>query len=366
MTNADALVYRSNFLLLQEYSDYLLNVKSKNPKSVDRYGFWLRHLLLWAMDRPFETADTIKPPFVQAVNALKLAAESKKKIVETARSFFKWAKLYHEQQFAGLPAYWIEDLTPPKMPHGRSLESVTCEDVLKIVRLKIDRRNLALFRDQAMAALLFLSGARVGAATTLPIQAVHLNAEYPNIEQKPSLGVHTKNGQSATTFLHNIPELLEVAREWDEHVRKNCPPEYPWYAPVEQSWGDQKLSSLQPGENRGASLNRRLKILEEAAGLPHRSPHKYRHGYALYGLQRCQNMAQYVALSRNLMHANIAITDEIYVHVEEAERGRLLGEISQIQTQPPDDVMQALLAKFGRQDIGQAFKMAADLLLAKE
>ena len=108
---------------------------NRNKKSVVRYRFWLRHLLLWAMDRPFEMASKINPSFSQYVGDLILAAESKKKIVETARSFFKWTKLYHSRQFVHLPAFWVEDLTPPKIPRGTSLEYASLEDVLKIVRL---------------------------------------------------------------------------------------------------------------------------------------------------------------------------------------------------------------------------------------
>jgi len=115
MAKFDSLINRSNFLLIGEYLNYLLAVKNRNKKSVDRYRFWLRHLLLWAMDRPFEMASKINPSFSQYVGDLTLAAESKKKIVETARSFFKWTKLYHSRQFVHLPAFWVEDLTPPKL-----------------------------------------------------------------------------------------------------------------------------------------------------------------------------------------------------------------------------------------------------------
>lgn len=365
MSNPNSLINRSNFLLIGEYLNYLLAVKNRNKKSVDRYRFWLRHLLLWAMDRPFEMASKINPSFSQYVGDLILAAESKKKIVETARSFFKWTKLYHSRQFMHLPAFWVEDLTPPKIPRGTSLEYASLEDVLKIVRLKIDRDNIALWRDQAMTAMLFLSGARAGAATSLPIKAVHLDTQYPNIEQKPALGVSTKNNQSATTFLHNIPDLLVVVRSWDEYVRKNCLQDYPWYAPIQQNWGEQRLSNIAPGENRSTALNRRLKILEQAAGLPHKSPHKYRHGYAIYGLQHCQTMAQYHALSRNLMHANIAITDERYVHLEEMERGKLLGQVSDNQIQLPNDELQALLTKLDKDDLHRAITIAAGLLVKR-
>jgi len=365
MKDTDRLINRDNFLIIGEYLDYLLSVKNRNKKSVERYRFWLRWLLLWAMDQPFELADRIKPTFSHFVSALELAAESKKKIVETARSFFRWAKLYHSRRFTRLPAYWIEDLTASKVPRGNALDYVTLEDVLKIVRLKIDWDNIALWRDQAMAAMLFLSGARAGAATSLPIQAVHLEAQYPLIEQKPALGVRTKNSKSATTFLHNIPELLERVHSWDAFVRANCPQEYPWYAPVYQRWGEQSLANLPPGNHRSTALNRRLTILEQAAHLPHRSPHKYRHGYAIYGLQHCQTMAQYHALSRNLMHANIAITDECYVHLEEMERGKLLGQVSGNPPRQPDDELQALLMKLDKEDLHRAITIAADLLVKR-
>ncbi len=176
MDSQDKLVNRNNFLLINEYLDYLLNTKNKNMKTVDRYRFWFRHLLLWAMDQPLTTADRIKPSFLQYVNNLELALVSKKKIIETVRSFFKWAKLYHSKKFAHLPAYWIEDLTAPSTYYEDNVkEYVSYTEIMDIAKLKIDRENIALWRDQAMACMLYLSGARAGAATTLPIKAVHLD-----------------------------------------------------------------------------------------------------------------------------------------------------------------------------------------------
>lgn len=50
------LVHRGNFLLVQEYLAYLVQVRLKNPKSVERYRFWLNHLLRWAMEVPIQKA----------------------------------------------------------------------------------------------------------------------------------------------------------------------------------------------------------------------------------------------------------------------------------------------------------------------
>lgn len=56
------------------------------------------------------------------------------------------------------------------------------------------------------------------------------------------------------------------------------------------------------------------------------SPHKFRHGHALYGLLHARDMADVKALSQNLMHANIGITDSIYaVLSSEDQRERIRG-----------------------------------------
>ncbi len=41
-------------------------------------------------------------------------------------------------------------------------------------------------------------------------------------------------------------------------------------------------------------------------------PHKFRHGHALYELNRSPNMSDYKAVSMNLMHSDIGITDSVY------------------------------------------------------
>ncbi len=62
--------------------------------------------------------------------------------------------------------------------------------------------------------MMYLSGMRAGAFGSLSIACVDL----PNrtIKQWPSLGVQTKNGKSATTYLLDMPELLVV-------VEHSCP-----------------------------------------------------------------------------------------------------------------------------------------------
>jgi integrase len=52
--------------------------------------------------------------------------------------------------------------------------------------------------------------------------------------------------------------------------------------------------------------------LSKSTGVAHRSPHKLRHGHAVHALKRARTAAEFKALSRNLMHADLRITDSVY------------------------------------------------------
>lgn len=358
------VIYRGNFLLVQEYLAYLLKVRLKNPESVERYRFWLNHLLFWAMEVPLPKARSISTPFSDYVRSKNLSQESQKKTVETARTFLRWAKLYHEKQFASLPAYWVADLTPVRVHRQSVSKYVRLDEVLKIGHNTPGKDNLALWRDQAMACLLFLSGTRAGAAVSLPIRAIHLNDPYPHIEQKTELGVHTKLSKSATTYLHQIPELLDFARGWDNFARANFPENHLWYAPIQQHWGEQNTKVLEAGKYRTDALRKRLGLLSRLFELPPRSPHQYRHGYAVYGLERCKTMAEYHALSRNMMHDNISVTDQIYVNVDEVERGQILARLKRNSVGEFDGEFSAFIARFGKEDLVAGIQTLATRLAA--
>ena len=52
-----------------------------------------------------------------------------------------------------------------------------------------------------------------------------------------------------------------------------------------------------------------LRQLCEIAGIEWKSPHKIRHGHGVYGIKHAKTMAEYKALSQNMMHDNVATTD---------------------------------------------------------
>lgn len=366
----EKLVNRRNYLLVMEHLDHLKE-KHRDPKSITRYWFLLKHLLLFSMDVPFPRIHNIKPGFNAYAGNLALSAESRKAIVTHARSFLTWCKNYHHREFAQLPRIWIEDLTPVAVS-GRSLvKPVTEEEILRLARLQIASNDLALQRDQAAACLIYLSGIRGGSLVSLPISAVVLDTQQPHILEYPELGVMTKNRKRSRTYLYHIPELLDVVARWDAIVRSSCRENAPWYMPVSQEWGMQYLDQDRlAGKYRAVALNHRFRILWDRLSLPHKSPHKFRHGSALYGLRRCRVMEEYHLISRNLMHQDLTVTDQLYINFEDEDRGAAIQRISSqpansrvmVPADAPENLQRLLLnANFDTSD--HAIKIFAEKLI---
>lgn len=238
------MIVRQNYLRIKNHLAYLESVMQITKDSIDRYWSYLRHLLLWSNDCLLTQADKITPSFPQYLAALpggngrgSLAAETQKKIIVLSRRFFHWAKSNYPREYKNLPDLWIDSLHPVRlMQIYPEHVYVTLDEAIQLATFPVEKGNIALQRDQAAAAMLFLSGMRASAFTTLPIEAVNLSDN--SVRQWPELGVKTKNSKRATTYLLPIPELISVVQTWDQFIRVHLPGTGCWYAPIEHTWGE--------------------------------------------------------------------------------------------------------------------------------
>jgi site-specific recombinase XerD len=72
-----------------------------------------------------------------------------------------------------------------------------------------------------------------------------------------------------------------------------------------------------------------MKRLCEKAGVSYKPPHALRHGHAVHALLLGQDVADLKAVSQNLMHSSLTITDSIYSVLTEkdlSERIATLGK----------------------------------------
>ena len=324
------MVNKQNYHWVKTFLHYLEDVMQTDKRTTSRYWFYLRHLLLWANESLVTDAPHIRPTFpayLVAPGVDPMAPATLKKIIQVSQRFFRWGKAQNPRQFNPLPETWIDALKPPRVVQLPAEHVFVIQDeVQRLGSVELPADDLALRRDQAGAVLLFLSGMRAGALGSLPISAVDMT--HRTIRQWPALKVHTKNGKSATTYLLPIPELLAVVERWDEFIRARLPDTAMWYTPINGSWGIHKLLEGAAGSNRNVAVGRRLRKLFAAADLPFKSAHKFRHGHAVWALQHAQTMADYKAVSMNLMHSDIRITDSIYAPLLGSEVRDRIGRLA--------------------------------------
>jgi integrase len=362
------MVERQNYLKVKLFLKYMEEVQQVSKTSLDRYSFYLRHLLFWANERSLGESHTFRPTLPAYVaeqpgkdGQTPLASESQKKIIEISKRFFHWAKATYPKEFTKVPLIWIETLKPNRSPQtGGDPIYVSEQEITQLMAVPVPKNDLCLLRDKAAAARLYLTGERISALTTSPILALDLPQGC--VRQWPELGVHTKFGKRATTFLLPIPQLIDVVAEWDDIARANLPHNYPWYAPIDQKWGEQKFSNEPPGKNRHQALEKRLHLLFNLAGLPFKSAHKFRHGHAVFGLMHAQTMADYKAVSVNLMHDSLTVTDEVYARIMESDVKRRIQGLARNPVLCPDNELQAMIFKLSPQQLPLALTYIATRL----
>ena len=66
------------------------------------------------------------------------------------------------------------------------------------------------------------------------------------------------------------------------------------------------------GIHRASIARRDLRLWLDRVGLPYHSPHKFRHGHAVYALKQAKDIPALKAISQNLMHSNLSVTDGVY------------------------------------------------------
>ena len=83
------------------------------------------------------------------------------------------------------------------------------------------------------------------------------------------------------------------------------------------------------GEHRSSIATRDLTRWLSKVGLTYHSPHKFRHGHAVYALKNAKDVSVLKAVSQNLMHENLTITDGIYGILSETDVRKQISELGQ-------------------------------------
>lgn len=345
------MINRNNYLEIQAFLKFQREIKQSEERTVKSMWSRLRHLLEWADDKRFTDAYKIRPAFPTYMGNLKNAdgsllvgAAHFASCCKTARAFFTWAREEYHSHYKKIDQNWVLTLRPPKarseQAELKKREIYEVDEVIRMVTLPVD--SLMLQRMQAAVAFLFLSGMRIGAFVSLPASCVDLDTM--KVSQLPEKGVNTKNHKASITTLLNIPELIAVVRNWDAFIKANAAPDALWYLHFTHQG---EISMINPTtariKTRQYDFIDDLKQLCQAAGVEYKSPHKFRHGHAVYALKRAKNLEQLKAISQNLMHSTVGITDGIYGNLVNDNVHDVIASLAGVEVTNKDD--QAAIAR---------------------
>ncbi len=356
--------------MTREFLQFKNEINQLCEGSLRRYKSALNHFLIWLDDSLIENCIKKYPSFSTYLQINRMDGESKslafatqKKILQVTKQFLQWVKMSYPNRFKKLPLVWISSLqVAAHTSEPREHKFITLDEVSRITTSVLPDHLLVNNRDQAAAAMLFLSGMRASAFVSLPIKAVNLKQK--EIKQWPSLGVRTKFNKHATTYLLDIPTLIEIVEKWDAFIRSRLPDSAMWYPVIISEWASEKLSSKQPGKNRHIQLAKRFRKLSKLIGSEYKSPHKFRHGHAVYALLQAKDMADYKAISQNLMHGSIKVTDSIYAWLNNHQiKDRITGlSTTPNKRQQTNHPLDAYLSQLSKSDLKQAIQKSIDLL----
>lgn len=312
------MIHRQNWLDVRAYLRHIERVRQNDIETVKRARSHLRHLLEWADANPFPKARAIDPTFPAYLlsarsdgREIPLASASIVKGLANARQFFLFARHEWVLRYRSISESWVELLQPPRHIRSDARPAVRVifdiEAVQKVAA--VSTATLREERGKVAVCMLFLSGMRADALASLPINCVHL--EDRAIHQFPLMGVRTKNRKAAVTFLLDIPEIFDVVKRWDDRARSALPANALWYSPLSRD-GMSLAPTTEAALRRYDVIEEDVRLICQRAGVEYQSPHKLRHGHVVWGLKRARTIEELKAISQNVMHSSITITDGTY------------------------------------------------------
>lgn len=320
------MIHRQNWLDVKEYLHHLQARLGRDPETIRKYNGQLRHLLEWADDTPFPLVHRIEPVFPAYLKTARNDGKEARlthttiyKTLVTTRAFFQFSRDAW-RRYRTLPLAWIQTLHPHSKPETSLAEHAyySVDEIKQIAAVATE--TIHQERAKAGACLMFLSGMRPDSMVSMPLHCIDL--ANLRLLQDPRLGIRTKNDKAGITYLLNTDEMqpaLEVVKKWDQRVRSSFGrPEALWYAPLLRD-GIRLKETDRAIVGRASMFGDDLRMICQLAGVEYKSPHKLRHGHIVYARSLARDMDDVKAISQNVMHSSIVITDQVYGNLKTSQ-----------------------------------------------
>lgn len=220
-----------NELVKRGFYKYLENAKRFSPKSIESYekAIWLWEDFSKKADFKFfnqtkaeEFKDWLKNK--QKKNSQELVSLSYcYDILRYLKVFFEWLSGQPNYRKINRTAIDYLNLTrgEAKIATQSKAKIYPSLEEVKAIIEGIDGKTEIEMRDKALISLMFLTGARISAILSLPMQS--FDREKLTVYQDPKLGVQTKNSKLITTAIMEFSFYKEPRRyflEWFDYLEK--------------------------------------------------------------------------------------------------------------------------------------------------
>jgi len=238
------------------------------------------------------------------------------------KTFFDWlSKQPNYKSKINQTAVDFLTLSKKEVREARQSKSVkfpTLEMIKQVIENLKGKTEIEM-RDRALFALAFLTGARISAIRTLPMES--FDRKELVLNQDPALKVQTKFSKKITSVLvpFGYKESINYFVEWFDYLQvKGFKSNEPIFPATKIENGKDNISYYSTGEvstnffKDSGSLRKIFEKRFKQAGLEYYHPHTFRHSWVKEMTKLPLTEEEKKAISQNLGHEDVATTFSNY------------------------------------------------------
>ena len=198
---------------------------------------------------------------------------------------------------------------------------------------KIPEDKITNRRDRALIAFLFLTGARISAAASIPLDL--FDPENRTVTQDPNRGVETKFSKKIITTIPNFDkDLYEILVAWERELQsagfESDSPLFPKAMPYKENNAIEYSLSIEMAKERisAKTAERIVKKACENAGFPQYHAHSFRDSHIYYGIIMARTVRELIAISINVGHETLDTTLREYANLAPEEVHEIILNLS--------------------------------------
>lgn len=338
----------NNLRIKRKYLVWLKDAKGLSEKSIDKAAASISVYEQFLNGKDFRAFHVERARgFKRAMSSQKnersgaiLSQSTTNATLRDIKSFFKWladqpgykSKITHSDA-----AYFSAEKKSERATRGGLWKPHPSPQQVRQVLEQMPTETVIQRRDRAFIAFLFLTGSREGAAITIRLHHVDLNANCVHFDGR---SVDTKFGKSFTTGFYPFGASVEqVLQSWiielkNVHFFSSTDPLFP---KTKVGLGNnRKFTAIGIAQEPWASPSSAAKIFKAAfanAGFPPFTPHLVRNTIAELARDYCRTPEDYKAWSQNIGHDDALTTLTSYGAVSAGRQMELMARFR--QNKPP-------------------------------